>query len=435
MAQLTDIAIRNLKPKPGPKAWEKPDGRGLYVFVGVTGAKSFVCRYRIGGKPAKVTIGRWLPPEERSATPPTDARMGDPMSLATARKLAADIMLQLNRGHDPAATKRDEAQAKQQAAADTFERIAVEYLARDGDKLRSKRDRERTLRTRVFPALGHIPISQLKKSDVVRLLDKLEEENGPVAADRCLAFIRRVLNSHAERDDDYRPPLLRMKPRKSASEQARDRILDDRELRAVWQASSEMPGPFAALVRFLLLMGARRTEASAMRWDEIKGTDWTLPASRNKAAARSAKANDLTRPLSAAARAVLDGLPRVGDYVFTADGQRPLTGYSKPKRRFDEAVARVLAEQDAKENQLPIPVPRWVLHDLRRTSASLMQRAGVPREHIEACLGHVVPGVAGIYQRHKHHAEMARAYEMLAAEIERTINPPAGDNIVVFGKT
>jgi integrase len=194
-----------------------------------------------------------------------------------------------------------------------------------------------------------------------------------------------------------------------------------------------MPGPFAALVRFLLLSGARRTEASAMRWDEVKGTEWILPAARNKAAARSAKAKDLTRPLSAAARAVLDGLPRVGDYVFTTDGRRPLTGYSKSKKRFDEAVAALLAEQDAKENQLPIPILNWVLHDLRRTSASLMQRAGVPREHIEACLGHVVPGVAGIYQRHKHHAEMARAFEMLAAEIERTVNPPA-DTVVAFRK-
>jgi integrase len=423
MAQLTDVTIKNLKPKAGPKAWEKPDGRGLYVFVGVTGAKSFVMRYRIHGKPAKLTIGRWLPPEERPATPPTDARLGDPMSLATARKLVGDIRLQLNRGHDPAAAKRDEVQAKQQAAADTFEAVTVEYLKRDGDKLRSKHGRERTLRTQAFPALGHIPISQLKKSDVVRLLDKLEEENGPVAADRCYAFIRRVLNWHAEREDDYRPPLLRLKPRKSASEQARDRILDDRELRAVWQIASEMPAPFGPFIRFLLLTGARRTEASAMRWDEIKGTDWVLPAARNKAAARSAKAKDLTRPLSAAARAVLDGLPRVGDYVFTADGQRPLTGYSKPKQRLGEAVQAAIGAK----------AERWTLHDLRRSAASLMQRAGVPREHIEACLGHVVPGVAGIYQRHKHHAEMARAYEMLAAEIERTVNPPT-DTVVPFRK-
>jgi integrase len=233
------------------------------------------------------------------------------------------------------------------------------------------------------------------------------------------------LNWHAERDDDYRPPLLRLKPRKSASEQARDRILDDRELRAVWQIAGEMPAPFGPFVRFLLLTGARRTEASAMRWDEIKGTDWILPAARNKAAARSAKAKDLTRPLSAAAQAVLEGLPRIGDYVFTADGQRPLTGYSKPKQRLDEAVRAAVGDAKAE---------RWTLHDLRRSAASLMQRAGVPREHIEACLGHVVPGVAGIYQRHKHHAEMARAYEMLAAEIERTVNPPAGDNVLAFQK-
>jgi len=423
MAQLTDITIRNLKPKAGPKAWEKPDGRGLYVFIGVTGAKSFVMRYRINGKPQKLTLGRWAPPDERSATSPTEVRLGDLMSLATARKLAADVMLQLNRGYDPAAAKRDEAQAKQQAAADTFERIAIEYLSRDGDKLRTKRERERMLRRQAFPALGPIPISQLKKSDIIRLLDKIHDESGPVAADRLLAAIRRVLNWHAEREDDYRPPLLRLKPRKPASEQARDRVLDDRELAAIWKVSGEIPtfGPF---VRLLLLTAARRTEVSAMTWSEVKDGAWTLPRERNKVAAQNKGVKDLVRPLSAAARAVLDKQPNIEGcpYVFSC-GSKPLTGYSKPKRRFDARVAAVLGTA----------IPNWTLHDLRRTARTLMSRADVRPHHAERCLGHIIRGVEGVYDRHRYLDEMLAAYEALARQIETIVNPPT-DTVVPFRK-
>jgi integrase len=308
-------------------------------------------------------------------------------------------------------------------------------MARDGDKLRSKRLRESMLRRQAFPAIGHVPIALLKKSQIIELLDKIEDESGPVAADRLLAVIRRVLNWHAEREDDYRPPLLRLKPRKSVSEQARDRVLDDRELRAVWKVSGEMPGPFAALVRFLLLTAARRTEASAMTWSEVKDGAWTLPRERNKVAAQNKGVKDLVRPLSAAASAVLEkqlnieGCP----YVFSY-GNKPMTTYSKSKKRFDEAVAAVLAEQDAKEGRLPIPIPNWTLHDLRRTARTLMSRADVRPHHAERCLGHIIRGVEGVYDRHRYLDEMLAAYEALARQIETIVNPPTTDNVVVFGK-
>jgi integrase len=65
----------------------------------------------------------------------------------------------------------------------------------------------------------------------------------------------------------------------------------------------------------------------------------------------------------------------------------------------------------------------WTLHDLRRTARSLMARAGVPDRHAEECLGHVAGGVLGVYDRHRYEAEKLRAYEMLAAQIERIANP------------
>ena len=143
-------------------------------------------------------------------------------------------------------------------------------------------------------------------------------------------------------------------------------------------------------------------------WSEISGADWTLPAARNKVKV------DLIRPLSAAAQVTVAAFPRIGrqGYVFTIGGNSPLGGFAKFKRRLDQACG----------------VTGWTLHDLRRTARSLMSRAGVPSDHAERCLGHVMPGVRGTYDRHAYHEEKRRAFEALAAQIERIVNPQ--ENVV-----
>jgi hypothetical protein len=51
-----------------------------------------------------------------------------------------------------------------------------------------------------------------------------------------------------------------------------------------------------------------------------------------------------------------------------------------------------------------------------------MSRAGVPTDHAERCLGHVIGGVRGVYDRHEYHAEKARAFEALAGIVERIVS-------------
>jgi hypothetical protein len=57
--------------------------------------------------------------------------------------------------------------------------------------------------------------------------------------------------------------------------------------------------------------------------------------------------------------------------VFTTDGERPVAGFSKFKRQFDEHVLSKRIEQDADAK----PFARWTTHDLRRTARSLMSLA------------------------------------------------------------
>ena len=385
---LTDVTIRNLKP--GPARREVPDhaARGLYLVVQPSGVKTFAVRYRFLGKNCKLTLTRGI-------------------SLAAARKSAADAMFEIEQGRDPAAQKRAAKQARRLAAGDTFGNIATEYFKREGDRLRSADWQRRALQRLILPTLGPRLIGDIRRSEVIRLLDRIEEgaplgiEGGPVMADRALAIIRKVMNWHAIRSDTFSSPIVKGMARTNSQERARDRVLTDDELRSVWRTATSVP--FGLYVRFLLLTAARRNEVSHMTWSEVDADCWTLPARRNKVKV------DLVRPLSTAARDVLANMPRVvgGDYVFSNNGRHALGGLSRHKSTFDKACG----------------VMDWALHDLRRSARSLMSRAGVNSDHAERALGHVIGGVRGVYDRHQYLDEMRRAYEALSAQVERIVSP------------
>jgi integrase len=209
------------------------------------------------------------------------------------------------------------------------------------------------------------------------------------------------MNWHASRSDEFRSPIVRGMARTKPKERARERTLTDEELRAIWAAASEARGPFGHYVQFLLLTATRRNEAARVRRSEIAGTEWTIPGPRYKTG------KDHLVPLSPAAQTVLAKLPSEGFLFSTTSGEKPITAFWKFKEAFDKAV----------------PLPRWTLHDLRRTARSLMSRAGVPSDHAERSLGHVIGGVRGVYDRHAYREEKRQSFEALAAQIERIVNP------------
>jgi integrase len=159
------------------------------------------------------------------------------------------------------------------------------------------------------------------------------------------------------------------------------------------------------VLRFLLLTGCRRSEGAGLRWDELDGHSWLLPASRHKN-----KHIDLLRPLSDAALAIVQAQPRIDNspYVFSYDGIRPVS-FNSRWRRFLRAV-------DASES--------WCPHDLRRTSRTLLSRAGVDSDIAEKCLGHLPGSIVQVYDQHRYQNELRHAFEELSALIERVINPP-----------
>jgi integrase len=303
---------------------------GFGLMVTAAGHKSFVVQYRAG---------------KRSRRQHLKANL----KLGEARKEAKAILGKVAKGHDPLAEKR-----KAEAAAEnTLQSVCENYFAREGKKLRTIAERQKTLRRLVYPKLGARQIDDIRRSDIVRLLDKIEDDNGPVMADHTLAYLRKVLNWQASRSDDFKSPIVRGMARTKPKERARDRVLTDDEMRKIWKAAGKMQNGFGYFVKYLLLTAVRRDEAANMRRSELEGDVWVIPAARYKGK------HDHEVPLSKAAQAVLHAVPKIGngDLVFTHDGERAIGGFSKFKRKLDELSG----------------AKGWTLHDLRRTARSLIR--------------------------------------------------------------
>jgi integrase len=382
---LTDRAIRSLKPAPEGKrriVWDAIVP-GLGIRITDRGVKTFVLvvRYPGAANPAPRSLGTY-----------------GAITLEAARAKAREWLGLIGNGVDPeqhAATKREQ----------TFQAISEQYFLRKAKAHRTRALSEATLARLVYPTLGPRPIEAINRSDIVRLLDQIEDERGPTMASSTLGIINRVMNFHASRTDDFRSPIVRGMGRGTG--QARSRTLSDDELRAIWKATADYP-IFGPLLRFILLTATRRNEAAKMRWGELQGQTWIIPASRYKTNL------DHVIPLSGLAQSVLPE-PN-GEFVFSGNGHQAIGGYERHKRAIDEASG----------------VSGWVIHDLRRTARSLLSRAGVASDHAERCLGHVIGGVRGVYDGHEYFEEKARAFEALAAQVERIINPQA--NVVPIGR-
>jgi site-specific recombinase XerD len=365
---------------------------GFGLMVTSSGHRSFVVQYRSAGISRRMTFDGEL-------------------SLKDARKEARAALGAVAKGHDPLTERRKKAAE----TTNSLKAVAEEYFSREGKRLRSIETRRAVFRRYILPRLGLRQIDSIKRSEIVRLLDAVEDEAGAVSADYTLAALRRLMTWHASRDDDFLSPIVRGMARTKPKERARDRVLSDVELRAIWRAAEARRWPYSDMLRFILLTATRLREAAEMRREELSGDEWLIPAARYKGK------HDHLVPLSQAAQAVLAQVPVIGrkGWVFTTSGEVPISGFSKAKRQFD---ALALAEL-RKLNPEAKPLPRWTTHDLRRTARSLMSRAGVDPDHAERALGHVINGVRGTYDRHEFKDEKRRAFETLAAQIDRIINP------------
>jgi integrase len=374
--------------------------------------EGFVCRRLPSGR---LTYGLRFTTEGRRRW----LGLGVGITPEAARKAALMHAGEVARDNDPL-SKREHQRLKTLAAR-TLNQILDAYIRERVNGLRTQSEVTSLLNRYVRPALGTRPIDAIKRLEVVEMLDRVAAEKSPRTADKVLSVLGTCFRWHATRDDEFRSPIVPGMARLSLKSLSRDRILNDDEIRSLWSALDECsPEAYARIVRALLLSACRLNEIARLSDTEIDGDIAVIPAARVKT-----KAEHVLPITPALAALIGEGK----GFVFSTDGgTSPFSGFSKAKARLDTII-----NQQRKRDGLK-PMPGWRLHDLRRTARSLMGRAGVPTDHAERVLGHVIPGVRGVYDRHSYLPEKCAALERLAVMVDGIVNPPPANVVRLAAK-
>ncbi|MCC7133505.1 MAG: integrase arm-type DNA-binding domain-containing protein [Gemmatimonadales bacterium] len=334
--------------------------RGLGLKVTPTGRRVFALKYRVPGQRAtrKLTLGTY-----------------PAITLDQARSMAKQALGRIATGQDPA---RERAQGR---TAPTMAEALRDYL-RDHHgrwKTRTAAEYAKQVEEYLIPALGSIRVQDLSRADVGAFVRRFG--NTPVLANRLLALLSAFCTAAVQaglRPDGVNP--CRHFPR--FKERSRTRFLTGEELTRLgaaltaaeagrWNNVNGEPLPPApwqsiAAVRLLALTGCRRGEILDLRWAEVD-------LERGHLRLRDTKSGESVRPLSGAARAILEGLPQSRPDNRVLPGTKGRRHEIKPAWM---AVRRLAGLDDVR------------LHDLRHTVASRSQHSGHSLLVTGSLLGH-----------------------------------------------
>jgi integrase len=394
---LTAVALKTIgRPRSGQK--EIADGvvRGLRFRVTSANTRSYILSYRVKGRLTRRVIGYY-----------------PKMDLAEARRLAQEIR---DGGHPVEVLGIEEPEEPEL----TFGQLAESYIARGmihrtgiraGQPHASAVDTERLIRKEILPTWGDFEVNTLTKKDATVLTDAIIDRGAPQTANAVHRTYHAIINWAVRRGEvDANPFSLMGAPSPTVE---RTRLLAPDEIKAIWNACYMMGYPFGPFYRLLLLTGQRRDEVSGLWWRELDLRDriWRIPGERTK--------NGLPHevPLSSLVMQEIENLPRfkVSDYVFTTtDGERPVSGFSRSKRRLDRYSG----------------VKDWRGHDLRRCVRTGMAELGVPEIVAERVLNHAERNVlVRTYNRYSYLDEKRDALERWAGHVRDIVSPPP-ENVV-----
>lgn len=370
--------------------------RGFGLRITAAGGRAFILRYSVDGRERRKTIGEW----------PT-------WSLEAARIEGRELVRRVAGGDDPLEAKR------RRKEEPTLEAVAMEWLDKHASGLKSIGTIRGLVVNDLVPALGDMKVSDVRRRDVIELVES-KAETKPRSAAQLLIYARKVLTYAADREyiavnpaADLKPDSIKVSGRRDPLKPVtRARTLDPDEIRAFW-ANAEKSGLHrltALCLKLVLVTGQRPGEVAGMRADEINGRWWVIPASRRgkTETAQSVFLTDTALQIIVDARAELDRLNHRrkepwGGYIFEATPGAPITNAA-----LSRAVART---GEALGNPGTDNRGAWRPHDLRRTMRTGLSAAQVRPDIAELVTGHVIPGMRGVYDRHDYQAERRAALE------------------------
>ncbi|QAZ67247.1 tyrosine-type recombinase/integrase [Solidesulfovibrio carbinolicus] len=363
---LTDIAIRNAKPKT--KSYKLSDGNGLYVEILASGGKSWRLKYRFGGQEKRLTFGLW--PD---------------VSLKLARQRRDEARTLLAEGIDPGEKRKQEkADAEAQAAEDanTFEVVARDWHAKQV-KVWSESHAVKVLgrmEQHLFPAFGHVPIATLRAPAILPTLREIEAKGHHETAKRLRQYCEAVFafaisTGIAERNvgADLRGALA---PGRVTNRPA---IIDPKGVAQLLRAIDGYQGSpiTVAALRLAPLVFVRPGELRQAEWNEIDldaadGPRWSIPAAKMK------MRRDHVVPLSRQAVGIIEDL-------------RPLTGHGQYLFPCNRTNGRCMSNMalNAALRRMGYEQGEMCAHGFRAMASTLLHELSWASDLIEAQLGHV----------------------------------------------
>lgn len=331
------------------------------------------------------------------------------VSLAKARSLHGQAREMLeDKGRDPGTELVDAKRARRDAA--TVNDLADEYIEKWAKpRKRSWQEDRRLLKANVRPAIGHKKAADVRRRDIIEILDAIVDRGAPISANRTLAVVRKMFRFGLTRDLVPHNPCEAVQA--PARENQRDRVLNAVEIKTIWKklegGDLDMTPAVGLCLQLMLATAQRRREVVTAKWADIDLSAgwWVVPetVAKNKLPHRV--------PLSALSIRLLKAAKMEAgssSYVF------PNPSDTAPIR--DDAISKAVRRNEAK-----FKVPHFTPHDLRRTAASQMASAGTSRLTISKILNHVESGITAVYDRHGYDAEKRKALNAWGRKLERII--------------
>ena len=377
--KLTTLLLQRLRPQACAfMVWDAQQ-QGLALRVWPSGRRSWYLVYRRHGRPRWYHIGA-----------------ADAVGLADARKLAAETMLDVIRGRDPAAEKRAARGAG--TFAELAERYREEYARK---KNKSWRQADYLVRRYLLPAWGKLSAESIKRSDVRAVIGRIA---GPSLANQVRAAASAIFSWAVKQD------LVEINPCRGVERnetRSRERVLADAEVPLFWRAFDDAGLVRSAALKALLLTGQRPGEIIHMRREHISGAWWTMPGAPCPEVGWPGTKNSLTHRVWLP-QALRDIIAELGNgeeptgFVFSGDGRRAI-------KELDGAMRDVCRRLGIAEKVTP--------HDLRRTHGSTITALGFGRDAMNRIQNHREAGIASVYDRHGYAEETKRVMDAVASKV------------------
>lgn len=404
--KFSDKFIESLKPAEKINDVREANGFGIRVLP--SGVKTWFFIYRIDGKRRFMNLGHY-----------------PSISLAEARKKYRAAFDMYEQGKDPA--RASEEAKEERRNAPSVSDLVTEYMEKHAKiHKRSWVEDERILNKEVVPLWGERKAADIKKRDVVLLLEGIMERGSPGMSNNTFQVVRKMFNFAVERDILPFSPATGIKA--LAPKVARERALSEAEVKTFWERIEKVSfcsDEVRRALKLVLVTGQRPGEVSGMHSAEIDGNWWTIPASRAKNAREhrvflTQTALDLIGPLSVIDKETGEEVPK--GFVFpsphTEKNQaiQPRSLNSSVQRNLewpvlDEKGRPVVKKDGTAVTENRLNVAHFTVHDLRRTAATFMASMGFMDEVIDAVLNHVKQGIIRTYNRHKYDMEKQAALE------------------------